>query len=74
MNDNELKMLFNSVIEEVGKLGDRVDRGFAGINDKLDSMQHEINACKMERESVSLLLQKIDQLEKRIAYLESKIA
>ena len=74
MTDNELKMLFNSVIEEIGKVNDGMIQKFDEVNARLDSMQHEINACKLERESVSILIKKIDELEKRIATLESKIA
>ncbi len=40
----------------------------------MNSMQHEISACKLERDSVGLLLKKIDQLEKRIEELERKTA
>lgn len=74
MTDNELKMLFNSVIEEIGKVNDRVNEGFRKNEEAHESIQHELNALKFDHESVSLLLKKIDELEKRVADLESKIA
>ncbi|MCM1409264.1 MAG: hypothetical protein NC305_01800 [Lachnospiraceae bacterium] len=51
-------------------LSDRIDK----IETRLDTMQHDINACKLERESVGLLIKKIDQLECRIEELEKKTA
>ncbi len=40
----------------------------------MKSMQHEINACKLEAGTVDILIRKIDQLEKRIEELERKTA
>lgn len=65
--DSETKMMLNAILEEIGKLEDRinarfeaVDRRFDRIDAQLEAMQHEVNACKLERESVSLLIKKID--------------
>lgn len=65
MNE-EMKMMVNAIIEEIGRMGnrintkfERVDTRFDKIEQRLESMQHEINACKLERDSVGLLLKKI---------------
>jgi len=54
MND-ELKMMVNAIIEEIGRTEDkinnrfdRVDIKFDKIDSRLASIQHEINACKLE--------------------------
>lgn len=39
-----------------------------------EMLQHEINACKPERDSIGLLIKKVDQLEKRVEELEKRIA
>ncbi|MDE5597532.1 MAG: hypothetical protein K2J04_06835 [Lachnospiraceae bacterium] len=53
--DNEMKMMFNAILEEMGKTEERIyarmDSRFDKIEVRLESMQHEINACKLERES-----------------------
>ena len=41
---------------------------------RLESMQYDINACKMTEDTVEILIRKIDQLEKRIEELERKTA
>ena len=74
MDDKELRMMLNTIIEEIGKVSDRMDEGFRKSEEAHESIQHELNALKFDHESVSLLLKKIDELEKRVADLESKIA
>ena len=58
--DKETKMLLNAIIEELGKTEERLYKRFDKMDMRLESMQHEINACKLERDSVGLLLKKID--------------
>lgn len=72
--DNDTKMMLNAILEEMDKIEGRINQRFDKIDFQLETMQHEINACKMERESVSILLKKIDQLESRIEELEKRIA
>lgn len=63
----EMKWMVNTILEEMERMENRINRRFEGIEDRLESMQHEINACKLEPDSVSLLIGKVDQLERRIA-------
>ena len=56
--DNEIKMMLNSILDEIGLAEERTNKHFDKIENKLDLIQHEVNACKLERESVSLLLKK----------------
>ena len=45
-------MMLNTILEEMGRVEERTNKHFDNIESKLDSMQHEINACKLERESI----------------------
>lgn len=72
--DDEMKMMFNTILEEIGRTEERTNKRFDKIESQLEVMHHEINACKLERESIGLLIKKIDQLESRIEELERKTA
>ncbi len=49
-----MKMMVNTVVDEMGKIEKKIDVRFDRLESRLDSMQHEINACKLERESIGL--------------------
>lgn len=64
----------DELCDVIGRVQVNTNKRFDKIDTTLESMQHEINACKMERESLSILIKKIDQLEKRLDELERRIA
>jgi len=70
--DNETKMMLNAILEEIGRIDERTNKRFDKIDARLESLQHEVNACRLERESIGLLIKKIDQLESRIEELEKR--
>ncbi len=72
--DNETKMMLNAILEEIGQIDERTNKRFDKIDARLESLQHEVNACRLERESIGLLIKKIDQLESRIEELEKRTA
>ena len=76
--DKEMKMMVNAIIEEIGKMEDRInkrmDERFNKMEACMDAMRHEVNACKLERESISLLIKKVDQHEKLIEKMEKRTA
>ena len=45
MNE-EIKMMVNAIMEEMGKMEDRINYRFDKIEQRLDMIQHEVNACK----------------------------
>ena len=68
--DREMKMMLNTILEEMGRVEERtnkrfdaIDQRFDRIDKQLEIMQHEINACKSEKDTISLLIKKIDQPE-----------
>ena len=70
----ETKELFNILVEEMGSMEDRVNKRFERIDNTLETMQHEINACKLDKDTVSLLVRKTNELDKRVEILEIKTA
>ncbi|MBO5292746.1 MAG: hypothetical protein J6B10_06145 [Lachnospiraceae bacterium] len=58
--DQETKAMFGMILDELGRMEERVDKRFSELEErmdkrfdkiekKLETMQHEINACKMEK-------------------------
>ena len=79
--DNETKAMFNAILEEMGRMEDRINKRFDSVDDRfgkieahMEIMQHEINACKLDHETISLLIKIIDQHDQRIEDLEKKTA
>ncbi len=57
-----------------GKDCDRIEKGRCERpEDKPEQLQPEVNACKLEGESVSILIRSMDSLEARIDGCESRI-
>lgn len=54
--DHEIKMMLNAILEEIGQIDERANKRLDKIESKLDSLQHEVNARKLERESIGLLI------------------
>ena len=54
--DDEIKMMLNTILEEMGRIEERTNKRFDKIEARLESMQHEINACKLEKDTISLLI------------------
>lgn len=59
--DNETREMFNAILDEMGRMEDRInkrmDDRFDSVNNRFDKletrmeiMQHEINACKLEHD------------------------
>ena len=52
--DSETKMMFNTIIEEMGnmeeRLNKRFDKRFEKIENELELLHHEVNACKLEKD------------------------
>ncbi len=82
--DKETREMFNAVIGEIDKLAEKMNQGFECVGNELkrlnakidyvnESLTHEINSCKLDRDIVSILLKKADEHEKRMDSLESKV-
>ena len=74
--DKDTREMFNAVIGEIDKLGEKMNQGFARLDAKIDyvneSLTHEINACKLDRDVVNMLVDKTEELDKRVSALEER--
>ena len=71
--DKETKELFNALVEEMGKMEERlnsrmdkrfdeVDRRFDRMDNRLNQMQHEINANRLDKETISIVMNYINSV------------
>lgn len=72
--NKENQELFHAIVNELVRIETNTNQRFDKIENNLVSVRDEVYACRLERESVSILLKKIDQLEKRVSELEQYIA
>ena len=78
--DKDTREMFNTMIGEFDKLNqtlnDKMDMKFAKLDAKIDyvyeSLTHEINACKLDRDVVNMLVDKTEELDKRVSALEER--
>lgn len=62
--DSEMKMMFNTIIEEMGNIEertnkrfDKMENRFNKIENELELLHHEVNACKLESKTKKRRLQ-----------------
>ena len=82
--DKDTREMFNAVIGEIDKLGEKmlnrfekVDARIAKLDAKVDhvyeSLTHEINACKLDRDVVNMLVAGVVEHDRRLDALEAKV-
>lgn len=75
--DKDTREMFNAVIGEIDKLGEKMNQGFARLDAKIDyvneSLTHEINACKLDRDVVNMLVAGVVEHDRRLDALEAKV-
>ncbi|MBE5884727.1 MAG: hypothetical protein E7291_10040 [Lachnospiraceae bacterium] len=81
--DKETRELFNALVGEMDKLAERINKRFENIDmrfEKMDAkieliyenLSHEINACKLDKDTLVLLVQKVNEIDERVNVLEEK--
>ena len=82
--DRDTREMFNAVIVEIDKLGEKmlnrfekVDARIAKLDAKVDHvyerLTHEINACKLDRDVVNMLVDGVVEHDRRLDALEEKV-
>ena len=46
--DDEIKMMLNTILDEIDRMEDRINKRFDKIGARLENMQHVVNACKLK--------------------------
>ena len=64
----------NLLLEEMDRLQTNLTNRMDKIDSRLDTMQHEVNACKLEAGTLDILLRRIDRLESQLEELRARIA
>ena len=71
--DKETKELFNALLKELDRVEQKIYGRLDEINNKLDTMQKDVNLLKARNDYLDLYAL-YNQLEKRIADLEKKVS
>ena len=75
--DKDTREMFNAVIGEIDKLGEKMNQGCARLDAKIDyvneSLTLEINACKLDRDVVNMLVARVVEHDRRLDALEAKV-
>lgn len=75
--DKETRAMFNAILEEMARMEERIERKmdsrFQRIENELEQLHHEVNACKLEKDAVQLLIERGDRLEERLDGHEARI-
>lgn len=58
MNE-EMKMMVNAIIDEIGRAEDRANRRFDKLEERLDAIHNDVYACRLET--------RIEELEQKTA-------
>ncbi len=71
--NQEIREMFNMVIEEMGRMEDRINRRFDALEARMDklearmeAMQHEINANRLEKDTLVIMEKRISRLERTV--------
>ncbi len=78
--DKETKELFNALVTEMDRRFDRMETRFDSkletMNAKIDwvyeALSHEINACRLDRDILMKVVDKTEELDKRVSVLEKR--
>nr|WP_297864509.1 hypothetical protein [uncultured Acetatifactor sp.] len=65
MNE-EMRKMFNAILEEIGRVEEKMDGHLERLEMEVEVLHHEVNACKLESDAVGLLIRRMDQLEQQL--------
>ncbi len=71
--DNETRELFNAIVKEIDRVEQKLYGKLDDINNRLDTMQKDINILKARNDYLDLYAL-YNQLEKRMTELEKKVS
>lgn len=72
MNE-EMRNMFNAILEEIGRVEEKMDRRLGRLESEIEALHHEVNACKLESDAVGLLIRRMDRVEQHMAQHEKRL-
>ncbi|MCR2048751.1 hypothetical protein NSB25_15865 [Acetatifactor muris] len=72
MNE-EMRKMFNAILEEIGRVEEKMDGYLERLEMEVEVLHHEVNACKLESDAVGLLIRRMDQLEQQVGRHEDRL-
>ena len=63
----------NLLLEKMDRMQTNLSNRIDKIDQRLDSMQHDVNTCRLEAGTLDLLLKRIDRLESQVEELRARI-
>lgn len=69
-----LRELENNVLEEVDTVQEKANKHFKRIEKRLDNIESEVHASKLQNDTLNLLLRRIDLMQDEIDELKKKVS
>ena len=63
MMDKKLRELENNILEEVDTVQEKANDHFKRIEKRLDNIENEVHASKLQNDTLNLLLRRIDLMQ-----------
>ncbi len=70
----DLRELENNILEEVDTVQEKANDHFKRIEKRLDNIEKEVNASKLQNDTLNLLLRRIDLMQDEINELKKKVS
>lgn len=71
---SKLRELENNVLEEVDTVQEKANKHFKRIEKRLDNIESEVHASKLQNDTLNLLLRRIDSMQDEIDELKKKVS
>lgn len=71
---DDLRDLENNILEEVDTVQEKANDHFKRIEKRLDNIETEVHASKLQNDTLNLLLRRIDLMQDEINELKKKVS
>lgn len=71
---DDLRELENNILEEVDTVQEKANDHFKRVEKRLDDIETEVHASKLQNDTLNLLLRRIDLMQDEINELKKKVS
>jgi uncharacterized protein involved in exopolysaccharide biosynthesis len=71
---DDLRELENNILEEVDTVQEKTNHHFKRAEKRLDNIEAEVHASKLQNDTLNLLLRRIDLMQDEINELKKKVS